>query len=102
MLQSLKKEKRLGKGSGYSDLEFGVLLEYKIIDKNTPVSTIVHTIQIIDEYFKTSKFDVPLGIILTPDKLIYLDGKYKKPSGIYWNEISKKIKKTPILKHLKP
>lgn len=97
-----KKGKRLGKGSGYSDLEFGILLEYGIIDKYTPVSTTVHNIQVIDECFDISKFDVSLDIISTQNNLIYTDRKHEKPIGIYWDEISKKqLDEIPILKHIK-
>jgi 5-formyltetrahydrofolate cyclo-ligase len=42
---------RLGKGGGYSDLEFGLLREVNLVDDSTVIVTTVHPIQILDEAF---------------------------------------------------
>ena len=40
---------RIGKGRGYSELEYGILRELNLIGEETPVFTTVHDIQIIDK-----------------------------------------------------
>ena len=41
---------RVGKGGGFSDLEFGLLIEAGRIDEHTTVATTVHPIQILREH----------------------------------------------------
>lgn len=40
---------RIGKGGGYSELEYGILRSLRIIDENTPTATTIHEVQIIDD-----------------------------------------------------
>ena len=41
---------RVGKGGGFSDLEYGLLIEAGKIDDHTTVATTVHPIQILREH----------------------------------------------------
>ncbi|ACP35772.1 5-formyltetrahydrofolate cyclo-ligase [Sulfolobus islandicus Y.G.57.14] len=89
---------RVGKGEGYSELEFGILRELGKVDENTPIATTVHDIQIVDEV-PSEPFDVPIDIIATPTRLIRVNRKREKPKGIYLEYLSKqKIDETPFLK----
>jgi 5-formyltetrahydrofolate cyclo-ligase len=72
---------RVGKGEGYSELEFGILRELGKVDENTPIATTVHDIQIVDEV-PSEPFDVPIDIIATPTRLIRVNRKREKPKGI--------------------
>lgn len=88
---------RVGKGEGYSELEFAILRELGKVDEKTPIATTVHDVQIVD-YVPTEPFDVPLDIIATPTKVIYTSRKREKPKGIYLEYLTKeKIKETPFL-----
>jgi 5-formyltetrahydrofolate cyclo-ligase len=79
---------RVGKGEGYSELEFGILRELGKVDENTPIATTVHDIQIVDEV-PSEPFDVPIDIIATPTRLIRVNRKREKPKGIYLEYLSK-------------
>ncbi|AAY79859.1 5-formyltetrahydrofolate cyclo-ligase [Sulfolobus acidocaldarius DSM 639] len=89
---------RVGKGEGYSELEYAILREIGKIDETTPVVTTIHDIQIVDE-IPTEVFDVPVDIIVTPTKVVYTTNKREKPKGIYIEYLTKeKIEDTPFLK----
>ncbi len=95
-----RKGGRLGKGHGYSDIEYGILREYGAIDEKTPIVTTVHDIQIVD-YIPMTEHDMPVDIIATPTQVIYTNTKYKKPSGINWSEVTKEmLESIPLLKEL--
>jgi len=91
---------KLGKGGGYSDLEYAILREIGAIGEDTPVVTSVHEIQIV-EYIPMDVHDVPVDAIFTPNRYIKTLGKYPKPRGIYWDKLDKdKIESIPILKRM--
>lgn len=90
---------RVGKGGGYSDLEFALLTEAKKIDRKTPVVTSVHPLQIVDEELPMTEHDIPLTAIVTPTKLIEINRRLERPKGIYWNMLpDEKIEAIPVLK----
>ena len=93
---------RVGKGGGYSDLEYAIARTLGIIKEDTPVITTVHHLQILESYIPMEIHDIPVDYIITPDEIIETERKYRKPDRIYW-EIMRDVfkKKTPILKRLK-
>ncbi|MCD6086671.1 MAG: 5-formyltetrahydrofolate cyclo-ligase [Candidatus Hydrothermae bacterium] len=93
---------RIGKGGGYSDLEFAIGRHFGLIDENTPVITTVHPLQIIDREFEMREHDIPVDFIVTPEGVIATDTAFPKPSGIYWGLLDEeKIKTIPILRELR-
>lgn len=94
---------RIGKGEGFADLEFAVLMRMGAIDENTTVVTTVHDCQIVDDLPASlfEKFDVPVDIILTPTQTIVVKDKLKKPSGIFWDMLTpRRVKSMRILQQL--
>ena len=90
---------RVGKGGGYSDLEFALLTEAKKISLRTPIVTSVHPLQILDEDLPMTEHDIPLSAIVTPDEVIEIGSSFSRPRGIYWNRLEvDKIDAIPILK----
>jgi 5-formyltetrahydrofolate cyclo-ligase len=90
---------RVGKGGGYSDLEFALLTEEKKIGRNTPIVTSVHPLQIVDEEIPMTDHDIPLNGIVTPTEIIEIAPSLPRPKGIYWRLLpQKKIEDIPILK----
>jgi 5-formyltetrahydrofolate cyclo-ligase len=79
---------RLGKGGGYSDLEFALARSLDLVDENTPVVTTVHHLQVIDRAIPMTPHDVPLDLIVTPDRVIRVRRRRKKPAAIFWTELS--------------
>jgi 5-formyltetrahydrofolate cyclo-ligase len=93
---------RLGKGGGYSDLEYAIALEIGIITTDTPVITTVHPLQIIDDKFSRKPHDIPLDFIVTPDEIIDCKTRLAKPKGVYWEFLDdEKINAIPLLRKMK-
>jgi 5-formyltetrahydrofolate cyclo-ligase len=90
---------RVGKGGGYSDLEFALLMEEKKIGAKTPIVTSVHPLQIIDEEIPMTRHDIPLRAIVSPQEIIEVGSRYKPPNGIYWEMLpEEKIAAIPVLR----
>ncbi len=97
-----RKGARIGKGGGYSDLEFALLTEGKKIGSTTPIVTSVHPLQIVDEEIPMTEHDIPLTAIITPTEMIYLKAPYRRPQGIFWEILpQEKIDAIPVLKRRK-
>ncbi|KAL0125269.1 hypothetical protein PUN28_004418 [Cardiocondyla obscurior] len=95
---------RLGKGEGFADLEFAMMMKMGTITENTIVVTTVHDCQIVDylppQLFK--EYDVPVDIIVTPTQTIYVESRLKKPFGILWHMLSeRRLKTMQVLQQLK-
>jgi 5-formyltetrahydrofolate cyclo-ligase len=79
---------RVGKGGGYSDLEFALARELGLLDDDTPVVTTVHELQVVDDAIPMTTHDVPLDAIVTPERVIRPGRRRPKPLGIDWKELS--------------
>jgi 5-formyltetrahydrofolate cyclo-ligase len=91
---------RLGKGGGYSELEYAILLEYGKIDLDISIATNIHDLQLVDKLPK-DPYDLTLGIIATPTKLIKVHAMKERPRGIIWELLDReKIEEIAILKEL--
>jgi len=91
---------RVGKGGGYSEIEYGILRELQLVDDETPIMTTVHELQIVDEV-PASKHDLRVDKIVTPAIIIDIDGKRPRPRGIYWDKVSDQmLREIPLLKDL--
>jgi 5-formyltetrahydrofolate cyclo-ligase len=89
---------RVGKGGGYSDLEFALLTEEKKIARDTPIVTSVHPLQIVTEEIPMTVHDIPLNAIVTPNELVQIDSPLPRPKGIYWEILPpEKIEAIPVL-----
>ncbi len=89
---------RVGKGGGYSDLEFALLTEQRKIGRDTPIVTSVHPLQIVDEEIPMTQHDIPLSAIVTPNELIKIESPLPRPKGIYWDMLPpEKIEAIPVL-----
>ncbi|KDE59108.2 5-formyltetrahydrofolate cyclo-ligase [Halostagnicola sp. A56] len=94
---------RIGKGEGYSDLEYAILTELGLVDGETPVATTVHERQCIDEELPTTDHDVPMDLIVTPDRALEPDDAVDRaPSGIDWTLLSDdRLEEIPVLDRLR-
>ncbi|MFC5970728.1 5-formyltetrahydrofolate cyclo-ligase [Halomarina salina] len=88
---------RIGKGEGYSDLEFAVLCELGLVDEATTVVTTVHERQVVDEAFASDDHDVPMDVVVTPERTIRT-GATGRPDGIDWSALDdERIEEIPVL-----
>ncbi|RKD95733.1 5-formyltetrahydrofolate cyclo-ligase [Halopiger aswanensis] len=95
---------RVGKGEGYSDLEFAILGEFDLVDDATATATTVHELQVVDEDVPLSSHDVPMDRIVTPERTLETDAAGgAKPTALEWSELSEeRLAEIPILERLQP
>ena len=79
---------RLGKGGGYSDLEFALAAERGAVDAQTLVVTTVHDAQVVRGGIPMTAHDVPVDVVATPTRLIRTRRTFPRPAGIRWEELS--------------
>ncbi|TQQ80948.1 5-formyltetrahydrofolate cyclo-ligase [Halonotius terrestris] len=94
---------RVGKGEGFSDLEFAVLRGFDRVDTDTTVATSVHDSQVVDDEIEPDRHDVPLDLVVTPTGAIETNAVADRPDGLYWDDIAaEKIEEIPVLQRLQP
>ena len=92
---------RIGKGEGYSDLEFAVLRELELVDDDTPTTSTVHEIQIVENASEPDSHDVPMELLITPERVIRTETE-RKPTGIDWSLLSdERIEEIPVLERFR-
>ena len=72
---------RVGKGGGFSDLEYGLLIHAGKIDDHTTVATTVHPTQILREHLQMTAHDLPVDVVATPRAVIELERQYPGRAG---------------------
>uniref|UniRef100_A0A8C9H317 Methenyltetrahydrofolate synthase domain-containing protein n=1 Tax=Piliocolobus tephrosceles TaxID=591936 RepID=A0A8C9H317_9PRIM len=94
---------RIGKGEGYADLEYAMMVSMGAVSNETPVVTIVHDCQVVDIPEELlEEHDITVDYILTPTRVIATDCKRPQPMGITWSKISRKMmEKIPVLRSLR-
>lgn len=96
---------RIGKGEGYSDLEFAVLRELGAIDAETTVATSVHGLQVVaeSEAPDPDAHDVPMDLVVTPDRLVRTESPFPRPTGIDWDSLDEeRLDEIPVLRRFVP
>jgi len=97
-----ERGERVGKGEGYSDLEYAILRELDLVDGETPVTTTVHGRQVVEDAVDTGAHDVFLDLVVTPNRTIRVDDA-PKPAGIDWDLLSaERIEEIPVLERFRP
>jgi 5-formyltetrahydrofolate cyclo-ligase len=97
------KGARLGKGGGYSDLEFALARAAGLVGDDTPVVTTVHELQVVDDRIPMTAHDVPLDVVVTPERVIRTRRRFARPGGIIWDELSEaQLADMPALARLAP
>ena len=96
---------RLGKGGGFSDLEYALAWEAGLIGPATVVATTVHDAQVVEAgRIPVTAHDFPLDLIVTPGEVIHCRGRRRRPAGkLRWDELTEdKIAAIPLLRRLRP
>jgi 5-formyltetrahydrofolate cyclo-ligase len=93
---------RVGKGGGFSDIEFALLAEAGLVDERTTVATTVHPVQVLDRDLPETAHDFRVDVIVTPDEVLRVR-RPKRPTGIVWSDLDEtKIAEIPVLAGRRP
>ena len=80
---------RLGKGGGYSDLEFALLLEHGLVGADVPVLTTVHPVQTYPaQTLPRAKHDLTIDLVVMPGEVQRIENRKPRPQGIIWSALS--------------
>ncbi len=94
---------RVGKGGGYSDLEYALAHKAGKITPRTPIITTVHELQVVDTRIPVKPHDIPVDFIITPNRQIECSPTSARPDDIYWEFLDEeKINSIPALLNLAP
>jgi 5-formyltetrahydrofolate cyclo-ligase len=92
---------RLGKGEGYGELEYAILLELGLIEPEVEIATSVHELQLVDFRLPQDPYDVPVDWVATPARLLRCE-RGERPPGLLWELLpEEKIKEIPLLRELR-
>ncbi|WP_290810506.1 5-formyltetrahydrofolate cyclo-ligase [Halovivax sp.] len=91
---------RVGKGEGYSDLEFALLAERGLVGDGTTVATTVHERQVVDG-IDDADHDVRIDLVGTPERVIRTEAD-DRPTGIDWDLLDDdRLEEIPALSSLR-
>uniref|UniRef100_A0A4W5NMX2 Methenyltetrahydrofolate synthase domain-containing protein n=1 Tax=Hucho hucho TaxID=62062 RepID=A0A4W5NMX2_9TELE len=98
-----EKGYRIGKGEGFADMEYAMMLCMGAVTESTVVVTIVHDCQVLDiPEDLIESHDITVDYILTPTRVIKTDCQRPKPQGIIWTKLNTEmLEKIPVLKKLR-
>jgi len=83
---------RIGKGSGYFDLEYMILREIGSVNEQTPICALVDDLQ-VREHVPMEEKDVAVDFISTPTRAITIEKRLVRPSQIPWDLLPEKALK---------
>lgn len=107
---------RVGKGEGYSDLEWAMLRELDAVSDETTVATTVHELQVVDgpesavssdtpddDLPAPDAHDVPLDLVVTPERVVRTETPYDRPTGVDWDALDdERLAEIPVLAERAP
>lgn len=77
---------RVGKGGGFSDLEFALLVECGLLDRGTTIVTTVHDLQLLAEKLPETSHDFRVDVIVTPTTTVRTRAR-RRPPGVLWDHL---------------
>jgi 5-formyltetrahydrofolate cyclo-ligase len=94
---------RIGKGGGFSDLEFGLLVHAGLVGAGTPLATTVHPAQVLDGDLPETAHDFRVDLVVTPAQVIATGAApHRRPAGILWDHLDEaKIAAVPLLARMR-
>jgi 5-formyltetrahydrofolate cyclo-ligase len=93
---------RLGKGGGFSDLEFALAAAAGLVDARTVVVTTVHEVQVQPAgVIPTTAHDIAVDLVVTPERVITTRRGRRRVPELDWRDLSEeKIAAIPLLARL--
>jgi len=96
-----RKGSRIGKGGGFSDLEYAIGRQFGFVKEDVVILTTVHSLQILDQDLPETDHDFRIDFILTPTEIISTYREGGRPQGIIRDHLTEqKISEIPILQEI--
>ena len=94
---------RLGKGGGYSDLEYALLRETGRVGPDTPIATTVHAVQrLAAGAIPLAPHDLSVDLVATADGVVEIDRTRPRPEGVDWSILpAEKVAAIPVLQAMR-
>jgi 5-formyltetrahydrofolate cyclo-ligase len=94
---------RLGKGGGFSDLEFALAAAAGFVDRSTVVVTTVHDVQVqANVVIPTTRHDIRVDLVVTPTRVLRCPRDRRRLPALDWNALTAaKIAAIPLLGRLR-
>jgi 5-formyltetrahydrofolate cyclo-ligase len=94
---------RTGKGAGFADLEWGFFSALGRVGPGTLVLTTVHEVQLVEPAeLPLDDHDLPLDLIVTPERTILTRSDRPRPEGVDWARIRPdQVRDIPFLEALR-
>ncbi len=94
---------RLGKGGGFSDLEFAIAAEAGLIGPGTVVATTVHELQVEPAgRIPSTEHDIRVELVVTPERVLEPASGRRADARIRWEELTDdKVEAIPLLGRLR-
>ena len=92
---------RIGEGEGYSEIEYGILREMRLVEKHVSICTTLRPLQVLKEV-PQDPYDVGVDYIVTPEEVSMTHRLQRRQEGILWDRVSKEmLDEMPVLADLK-
>lgn len=92
---------RFGRGHGYFDLEWRIFAQLGLVDNRTPIATVVHDVQVLDQALAASPEDVLVDWIFTPTRSMAVERAAPRPRRVDWAHVDEaQLLNTPPLADL--
>jgi 5-formyltetrahydrofolate cyclo-ligase len=96
-----KEGSRIGKGGGYSDLEYAIGRDFGFVKEDVVIVTTVDPLQIVDGDLPETDHDFRIDLIVTPEEIIPARREGGRPKGIIRDHLTEQeISDIPILKEI--
>ena len=93
-----RKGSRIGKGGGYSDLEYAIGREFGFVEEDVVIVTTVHPLQMVEDDLPETDHDFRIDYIVTLTEMISTHRKGGRPKGMIRDHLTEeKISDVPIL-----
>jgi 5-formyltetrahydrofolate cyclo-ligase len=92
---------RVGKGGGFSDIEVALLADAGILQRDTPLVTTIHALQLLDEDLPETDHDFRVDWTATPAAILRSPHHDRRPPTIRWEHLTReKVIAIPALSRL--
>jgi 5-formyltetrahydrofolate cyclo-ligase len=96
-----RKGSRIGKGGGYSDLEYAIGREFGFVKEDVVIVTTIHPLQMVEEELPETDHDFRIDYIVTPSEVIATHRKGGRPKGMIRDHLNEeKLSEIPILNEI--